>query len=380
MNIKKLKEDRQAKVAEMTTILNTVKEETRAFTSEEDAKFVALEEEVRALDTTIERLVASAEKIEEKGNGMNNKELIEQELRKLVAGEVRAITTENNSNVVPQTLAEEVIKRLEERADLFTLVKKFTPISGTLTIPVEKESFFEVDAYAELMEMSENEGLDLFDTVELNGKMYGGSVQISQNMISDSGIDIVNYCLEKLVYSLNRQLSNDMISAKDIESKKKIGGIKGKAGNVVTTGATDVIGIEDLKLMHLNIHPDYLDNSVFVFNRKTFNQIAMLQDSIGNFYMNAQKDVVNNKTEYRLFGQPVLINDAVEDMGETGNEIGYLINASESYGAIIKKGIDLAIIDRDSENFKKGKCTIAINMYCDGAVINPKAMVALKSK
>ena len=377
MNIKKLKESRQAKIAEMDTLLKTVEIETRAFTNEEDEKFIALEEEVRALDKTIEKIIKSAEKVEEKRNGMDNKEILEQELKKLVAGEVRAITTANNGNVVPTTLAEEVIKRLEERADLFSLVRKFTPVAGTLSIPVEKECFIGVDAYAELVGVEENDTDSLFDTVDLHSKRYSASIAVSQDMILDSGVDIINYCLEKLIYSLNRQLTNDMISNADT---KKIEGIKGKAGNVVTTGVEDCIGVENLKMMQLNIHPDYLDNSVFIFNRETFNNIAMLQDSIGNFYMNCQKDVVNNKTEYRLFGQPVLINDEVEGIGATGNEVGYLINPGEAYGAMIKKGIDLKIIDNDTENALKGKATLVLTTYCDGAVINPQAIVSLKQK
>lgn len=377
MNIKKLKEDKQTKIAEMDAILNTVKQETRAFTIEEDKKYITLEEEVRALDKTIKILMENSKKIEKKRNGMNNKELMEQELRKLISGEIRTITAGNNGGIVPTTLAEEVVKKLEERADLFSLVRMFTPTAGTLSIPVEKECFLGVDAYEELAKADENDVNDLFDTVELHSKRYSASIAVSEDMILDSGIDIINYCLEKLIYFLNRQLINDMISNADT---KRIEGIKGKAGNVVTTGIVDSIGIEDLKMMQLNIHPDYLDNSVFVFNRETFNNIAMLQDSIGNFYLNCQRDIVNNKTEYKLFGQPVLINDKVEKMTGTGKEIGYLINPSEAYGAMIKKGIDLKIINNDTENALKGKATLVLTTYCDGAVINPKAIVALKQK
>lgn len=377
MNIKKLKEDRQVKIAEMDAILNKVKQETRAFTADEDKKYIALEEEVRALDKTIKRLIESAKKIDEKRNGMDNKELLEQELRRLISGEIRAITAGNNGNIVPTTLAEEVVKKLEERADLFSLVRMFTPIAGTLSIPVEKECFLEVDAYEELAKADENDVNNLFDTVELHSKRYSASIAISEDMILDSGIDIINYCFEKLIYSLNRKLSNDMISNADT---KKIEGIKGKAGNVVTTITTNSIGLEDLKRMQLSIHPEYLDASVFIFNRETFNNVAMLQDAIGNFYLNCQRDVVNNKTEYKLFGQPVLINDEVEKMTGTGKEIAYLINPTEAYGAMIKKGIDLKIIDNDTENALKGKATLVLTTYCDGAVINPKAIVALKQK
>lgn len=377
MNIKKMKESRQAKIAEMDTLLKTVETETRALTAEEDAKFIALEEEVRALDKTIEKIVNSAEKIEEKRNGMNNTEILEQELRKLVAGEVRAITSASNGNVVPSTLVNEVIKRLEERADLFSLVRKFTPVAGTLSIPVEKECFIGVDAYAELVEVDEDDADSLFDTVDLHSKRYSASTKISQDMILDSGVDIISYCLERLVYSLNRKLTNDMISNKD---SKKIEGIKGKAGNVVTTGATGCIGIEDIKLMQLNMHPEHLEGAVFVFNRATFNNIATLQDAVGQFYMKVEKSLVNDKPQYKLFGQPVLINDEVEGLGATGNEVGYLINAGEAYGAMIKKGVDLKIIDNDEQNALKGQATLVITTYCDGAVINPQAIVALKQK
>ena len=193
MNIKKLKEDKQAKIAEMDAILNTVKQETRAFTAEEDKKYITLEEEVRALDKTIKRLMENSKKIEKKRNVMDNKELLEQELRKLISGEIRAITAGNNGGIIPTTLAEEVVKKLEERADLFSLVRMFTPTAGTLSIPVEKECFLGVDAYEELAKTDENDINDLFDTVELHSKRYSASIAVSEDMILDSGIDIINY-------------------------------------------------------------------------------------------------------------------------------------------------------------------------------------------
>ena len=59
--MKKLIEERNAKQAEMDSLLETASTELRGFNEEEEAKFNKLEEEVRGLNTLIARKEAAKE-------------------------------------------------------------------------------------------------------------------------------------------------------------------------------------------------------------------------------------------------------------------------------------------------------------------------------
>ena len=64
MNIKKLNEDKNTKVAEMETLLNDVKAEERAFTEDEQKQFDELKSQIEAINKTLEAFEASRELVD----------------------------------------------------------------------------------------------------------------------------------------------------------------------------------------------------------------------------------------------------------------------------------------------------------------------------
>ena len=74
MNIKKLTEDKNGKMAEMQTLLDKVEKEERAFTEEEQKLFDELKAEIEAINKTMEAFESSRELVDDKEKEEQKKE------------------------------------------------------------------------------------------------------------------------------------------------------------------------------------------------------------------------------------------------------------------------------------------------------------------
>lgn len=120
-DLKSLTEQRADLVQQMKDLTSTAETEQRAFSPEEDQKFDDLDKQVKALDSTIEKLerardlklnVTSTEKHED----LKQEELEERAFAAYIRGEVleeRAgeMTKTDNGAVIPKTIANRIIKR-----------------------------------------------------------------------------------------------------------------------------------------------------------------------------------------------------------------------------------------------------------------------------
>ena len=156
--MKKLIETRNQKLQEMDTLLQKAKEENRAFTEEEQARFDALEGEVRALNGTIaaqaKRNAAAATEPdpEEKEDGEEETEEAKKArekaeerafgayIRNMV--ERRAdtnLTLTDNGAVVPHTVANKVIEMVYDISPIVQMATRYN-VTGTIAIPYYDET------------------------------------------------------------------------------------------------------------------------------------------------------------------------------------------------------------------------------------------------
>ena len=123
--LKKLTERRGELQAKMEELLKTADTENRALTEEEGAQFDAAEQEIRSLDETIarEERARKLEKTTPEKREENEQEAAEE--RAFVdyvlgrATEMRAgeqnMTMENNGAIIPSSIANRIIKAVEDR-------------------------------------------------------------------------------------------------------------------------------------------------------------------------------------------------------------------------------------------------------------------------
>lgn len=375
--MKALREKKNALIAQAEAMLNACETEVRGLNEEELVKYNELRSEIENLDATIKTAEQRAKedavievvenKIEERGIEMEkNKELelrgIEQYLRKQEGEEVRAMTYSTNGGLVPEYLHGEVVKTLPEVAPLFSKTPKLTPVSGT--VRVAREADLGAAGF-----VGEDEELSLADVkmefVELTQKRAGSAIEVSQKLINDAGINIVDYSTQLLFRRLGYALDRAMING---DGTKSIQGLKQAPVSCEVDPMGSGLAIEDLMNVAAQMSTVYQSGAVWVMNRANFNKLAVLKDGNGHFYV--AREAINDRISYKLFGLEILINDAAD------NKI-FLVNFAHAYAAMLKKNVELKTVDGDRQSALKGTVTLVLDAYVDAKIVQPEAIKVL---
>ncbi|WP_434797588.1 phage major capsid protein [Terrisporobacter vanillatitrophus] len=365
MNKKHLKEQR-AKLEKTKNILMNKPIEMRS--AKEQKTIDELEDQVRAIDNQLDNLKRETTKVEVNSMEKN------MEQRKALEGfirtkEVRELNTSNGSAVIPTSISEEIVEKLDETAPLFGRVKKLTPVNGNLEILKEKEigvaGFF-----------GEGEDLDIsdfeFEKVKLEQRRAGTVVQLTQKLVNDSGIDIVEYANSLLVRRLAKTLDKAMILG--TVEREQFEGLVNAPEECEVAPLGGEVGIDDYMNCLNAMHPTLQEKAIWVVSRAEFNKLSLLKDQLGHYYLT--RDIIDGKPQYRLFGCEVVVS---EDMAEVEGVQAYLVNVEEAFGGIIKKDMELKHINADTKNALRGSVTMILDVFADVKIKNEEAIRVLKN-
>lgn len=365
MNKKQLKEQR-AKLEKTKNVLmnNTMKQ--RSY--KEQKAIDEMNDQIRAIDIQLKDFKRETRKVEVNNMDKN------MEQRKALEGfirtkECRDLNTSNAGAVIPNSISEEIVEKLDETAPLFGRVRKLTPQSGKIEILKEKEigqaGFF-----------GEGEDLDIsdfeFEKVKLEQRRAGTVIKMSQKLVNDSGIDIVDYANNLLVRRLAKTLDKAMILG--TVEKEEFEGLVNAPVECEVAPLGGEVGIDDYMNCLNAMHPTLQDKAIWVVSRTEFNKLSLLKDAIGNYYLT--RDIIDGKPQYRLFGCEVCVSD---DMAEVEGVQAYLVNVEEAFGGIIKKDMELKHINADTQNALRGSVTMLLDIYADVKIKNEQAIRVLKS-
>lgn len=384
MKIKALKEKKNALIDEMQSLVNSCETETRSMNDVEDARFKEIEAEIKQIDIEIEekRSLASETAIEDIQNNDEKRGIDmekELELRAVsdyikgnVTDEVRAMTTSNSGGIVPVTLHDQIIEKLEEVAPLFAQARLFQVEGGKIDIVKESE------AVSEAAFVGENEDLTAanftLEKVTLSNKRCGSAIVLTNALVQDAGVDVANYSLGVLQKRLGKALDKVVINGKK-ESGQPEGLLQAPAGCIIETATSQVVAIEDFITAYNAMHPAYLTKATWVMNKATFDAVSKLKDSTGNFYI--VRDVSASGIVHKLLGLPVQITTAMND----AEKVAILVNMEAAYATLIaKNGSSLKMIGGDTQNALKGTQTLVLEGYVDGAIYNADAIKIIKKK
>lgn len=400
-NLKALLEKRNTLVAEMNGMVGVVEEETRSFDETEVSRLAEIRSEVTSIDATIEQVkeirgMASVdENIDFKGDNEVTDTVektvefetrgLEDYLRGRNSEELRALTeattlgnvaenTAGNGGVtVPTAVHTEIIRKLEEESPVFAAVRKFGSVTGNLKIARETtnddEGFIGETLDATKIRPS-------LKTVTLTQKRVGAATQLTNQLINDSGVDIVGYTNERLSRSVGRAIERGiLLGAKSGEQADQTFRPITKDADIVAKASTlagAVPTVEELLAVYTTLNPAYLDGSMWIVSRAVFNGILALKDGDGTYLV--FRDIVNGKPGYTLFGCPVHVTNILTD-DETGIVFG---NLNQAYGMLVKKGMNLTTVTADTTQALAGGRLAVLDAYMDGAVINPDAVQIAK--
>ena len=393
MKVKALIEKKNSLLDELDKIAQSVETEVRGLTAEEETRSAEVQLEIAQLDKAIKLAESRSKENVEIVEGNKEERSVEKDLQFEVRAveqflrqqdgeeirEIRANTPVVTSGapgtlLIPTQLSNLIVEKLYEVAAIFSRTRNFTPVAGVLEV-LREQDHGTAGFVGELTNLVANDFQ--MDKVTLRQKRAGTAIELSQHIINDSGIDVVNYSIgllsKRLALTLDRNVLN---GTGDVNNQFE--GMLGHAsiGNV-TSAASLTIGTDDLLDLYNSIHPQYQAGSVFVMGRSTFNTLVKLKDANNQYYF--IRDITAGAAGYRLFGLPVLINDAMPAIAANAQAV-LMANFNEAYATMIKKGLNMQHITGDTTQALRGSHLLLLDGYFDGKVLNPNAAKFLKVK
>lgn len=399
-NLKALKEKRNSLIEEMNTLADVADKEVRGFNEAELSRMSEIKAEVAGLDSTIESIkeVRSLAQSEDHEEGekehmeLEGKELevrgMEQFLRGQYGEERRALTDANTTDgvgteggtagqqgvTIPENVYGEIIELLGENAPVFEMARKFPSVTGNLKIAREGDQDDE-GFIGETLDATKLK--PMLKAVTLKQKRVAAALQLTNQLVNDSAVDIVGYSTRRLSRSAAKAIERGiLIGAKSSEdADDTFRPIIGDAGVLThTVAAIDALTVEEILDIYGTLNPGYLDGAAWIVSRAVFNKMLKLKDGDGSYLV--FRTIVEGRPGYTLLGCPVYVSDVLKDNATSQVVFG---NISEGYGMMIKKDMNLVAVTADTTQALAGGRLYVLDAYMDGAVVNPNAIVVAKN-
>ncbi|GFK25215.1 phage major capsid protein [Tetragenococcus halophilus] len=199
-------------------------------------------------------------------------------------GEVRDVTTENAAAVVPAELIGEVfdLKRSDYNLAQYATVKNVSNGQGTYPVATNQEAIL---ATKEELAEIEDIDADMFANVEYKVETRAGKIALSNEVVEDSEVNIVQEVKEQLTKLVDNTDNKHIIDVLKDFPKKSVSTLDGlKEINNVTLDPA-------------------LDKTV-ILNQSGFNHLDTLKDSDGRYILQPDVTAPSGKS---LFGLPVVL-------------------------------------------------------------------------
>lgn len=328
MNKKALIERRNALKAKMSEIITKAKTETRALSSDEVRDFDAAEAEIRNINSQLNEL-----KNKRKGSAEKMPKLSDVEKREYKAFakyirsqkgdmETRAadsnMTMGANGAVVPETIANKIIQKVDEICPIYKLATKYDS-KGTIEIPLENTEDGDITVgfqaeFAELVSSSNS-----YTSISLSGYLYGALTKVSKSLINNSDFKLVNFVINRMAFKIAKFLENICLNGyKNEEKKVDVSGVAGsydKDEMEITFANAGKITADELIDLQELIPDVYQSGCIWIMNKATRKIIRKLKDGQGNYLL--EKDFTA-RWGWKLLGNDVYITDSVAKPTEAG--------------------------------------------------------------
>lgn len=323
-NIKGLAEQRADLVEQMKAIVGKAETEKRAMSDEEKTSFDSLEEQIRALDETIERL-KKAKKAEETEGGNDEEDgdcagrSVEDAERRAFENYIRGVVTEeragetnltagDNGAVIPSSIANKIIKQVVDISPIFAKATRYN-VKGTLSIPYYDESTQSITvAFAEeFKSLTSSSGK--YANIQLKGYLAGALTKISKSLINNSQFDIVGEVIKSMAEKIAEFIENVLLNGATVggDTIEGLTGIK----NGIAAAAANKITMDELIRLKDSVKDVYQRNACFIMHPETRTYLRTLKDANGRYLM---QDDVTSEFGTTLLGKPVFVSDNANKM------------------------------------------------------------------
>ena len=334
-----LVEQRNNLIAEMETLMNAAKTETRAFTDQENTRFDEIKNEIASIDKTIKAFEESRSFEQTKpvvapvkeDRALQEERAFENYIRGVVEERTDVnLTVGENGALIPSSIAKKIITKVVEICPVYQLATRYD-VGGTLNIPYYDETSGSIKmAYAtEFQDLTSTSGK--FASIELKGFLAGVLSKVSKSLINNSAFNVTAFVINEMAKSVARWIENELLNG----TLDKVDGLS-KAKQTITAASGVAITPDELIDLQEMIPDVYQGGAIWIMNKATRTAIRKLKDNDGNYILN--KDA-SAKWGYTLFGKDVYVSDNMPKMAATKTAIYY----GDMSGLAVKVSEDISI-------------------------------------
>lgn len=322
-NLKSLMEQRGELVQQMKDLTSAAETEKRAFSPEEDQTFDDLDRQVKALDSTIEKLerarnlklnAADTEKNEEPKQEELEERAFENYIRRECGAanlEIRAgeqnLTMGNNGAVVPVTIANRIITAVKDLCPIYSRATMYN-VKGTLKVPVWGKANtthdIAVGYQEEFTDITADSGK--FTSIDLSGYLAGALTLIGKSMANNAQVDVVSFIITEMSKAIAEFIEGELLNG----TANKAQGVLSTT-NTVTTASAAAITADELISTQAAIKQAYQVNACWIMHPDTFTSLRKLKDANNRYLL---QDDFTGEFPYRLLGKPVFVSDNMPKM------------------------------------------------------------------
>lgn len=327
MNLKAMIEKRNALMDEMDGLFAACKtgEEERAFSEEEAARFEELENEIRALDKTIEAAQAR-EKMERRGApaGESPAEIEARAFADYIMGRSLELRTGeqnmsmgNNGAIIPTTIAGRIIKAVRDRCPILAGATRYN-VKGTLKVPVwgkaNSTHDITVGYQSEFTEITADSGA--FTSVDLGGYLAGALTLIGRSVENNGAFNVTDFIINQMAEEIAIWMEGQLLNGTG--SSAATGATN--TTNTLTAAAANAVTADELIQLQAKVKQAYQGNACWTMNPDTFTAIKQLKDGNNRYLL---QDDVTGEFPYRLLGKPVYLSDNMPKVAASAKAVLY---------------------------------------------------------
>lgn len=313
---------------ELAEIRDDVKAIKEALGLEEDMREI-LEEEAQEKQDNVPTEEAKEEMNDEKRE--LDQKAIEQRDRDAFEAYIRGrlnerdesdLTKGDNGAVIPQTIADKIIKKVYDICPILEKSSKYNA-KGTLTIPYYDEASPNDSitvAYAtEFSALTSHVGT-FTSNVTLTGFLAGALVKISRSLINNSQFNIVDKVIDLMAEHIARFIEKELLVGTPASggTPAKVKGLSALT-NAVTAQSASAITADEVVKLHDAIKDRYQSNAIWIMSPATRTALRLLKDQMGRYLL---QDDISSPFGTSLLGKPVYVSDNMPEIA-TGKAVIY---------------------------------------------------------
>lgn len=324
-----LKQERARLIGEARTLIDTAEAANRDLGSEEAQSYDRLDGEIEALTVRINRQEQAEQRDRDAATapdpnlGEDDVETLEDEFRALARGERRNVTVNYNAAdvergsrdltvatdtaggfTVPETFVGRLYEFLTERSAIRqTNATVLTTQSGEKMLIPKVTGQGSAALVSEATALAESD--PAFNQVELDAYKYGQLIQLSSELIADTGVNLLDFIARDAGRALGEATGTHYVTG---DGSSKPTGVLEDTTLGVTAAAVATMTADEVIDLYFSVIAPYRRNAYWLLNDATLAILRKLKDADGQYLWEPS---LRNGVPDRILGRPVVTDHNV---------------------------------------------------------------------